>query len=290
MDRRRSRRWPRQLDVRFWKRGEEGQATHAVSTNVSRTGIFLRTQQVLPNGTRLRLEVSCAGRSFLSEGVVMRALKTPSHLQAAMPSGMGVRFLHVEELLEDLLPGINLLAEERVPAGVASPSLSQPTGAAIGPLTAVTGGSGQPRASTTSGAGAATSPVVGGAAVGPAAPAPPAAARPATVTAPATPIGGGGAPFPLRFRDREQFRRVYERDIQTGGLFISTDAPPALDTVLEVEVSVDGVPEPPVRLQARVVHRLDPQPGGPAGNLLAGVGVQFLDMGRAVEQLRALLG
>src|SRR5688500_8042498 len=128
MDRRRSRRWPRQLDVRFWKRGEEDQATRAVSTNVSKTGIFLRTQQVLPSGARLRLEVTCAGRSFVAEGVVMRALRTPPHLQSAIPSGMGVRFLRVEELLEDLLPGINLLAEEKVPvAAVAAPAAAPPS-------------------------------------------------------------------------------------------------------------------------------------------------------------------
>jgi hypothetical protein len=101
---------------------------------------------------------------------------------------------------------------------------------------------------------------------------------------------GGGAVFPLRFRDREQFQRAFARDIQTGGVFISTEEPPPLDALLEVEVTVDGVPLPPVRLQARVVHRLEPPPGSSAGNLLAGVGVQFLDVGRAVEQLRSLLG
>ena len=249
MDRRRSRRWPRQLDVRFWKRGEEGQATRALSTNISKTGIFLRTQQVLPSGSRLRLEVTCAGRSFVAEGVVMRALRSPAHLQAAIPSGMGVRFLRIEELLEDLLPGINLLAEEKVPEPLAAP----PAAAASHPM------------STDSYA---------------APPAAPAAGEPI----------GAGAVFPLRFRDREQFQRAFERDIQTGGLFIATEYPPAMDAMVDVEVAVDGVPRPPVRLQARVVHRIDPAPGDPSGNLLTGVGVQFVDVARAVELLRALLG
>jgi Tfp pilus assembly protein PilZ len=264
MDRRRSRRWPRQLDIRFWKRGEEGQPTRAVSTNVSRTGIFLRTPQVLPSGARLRLEVNCAGRSFVAEGVVMRALRSAPHLQAAIPSGMGVRFLSVEELLEDLLPGINLLADEQVPDGGATATLvaHDVPAARPDPYTA-----------------------------------PP--SRPAPVPAPPSPMPssalpgapiGSGVVFPLRFRDREQFQRAFARDIQTGGLFVSTETPPPLDSMLVVEVTIDGVPVAPVRLQARVVHRLDPPPGGAAGNLLVGVGVQFLDVGRAVEELRSLLG
>jgi hypothetical protein len=110
MDRRRNRRWPRQLEVRFWKQGEEGQATRAISTNISRTGIFVRTQNVLPSGSRVRVDIGHAGRSVTVEGVVMRALKSPAHLQAVMPSGMGVRFLQPDELLAELLPGVDLRA------------------------------------------------------------------------------------------------------------------------------------------------------------------------------------
>jgi hypothetical protein len=82
---------------------------------------------------------------------------------------------------------------------------------------------------------------------------------------------------------------VFDRDVKTGGLFITTGHPPALDTMIQVEVSVEGLSVPPIGLQARVVHRLEPPPGSPPGNLLAGMGVQFLDVGRAVERLRALL-
>ncbi|HET9766761.1 MAG TPA: PilZ domain-containing protein, partial [Thermoanaerobaculia bacterium] len=117
-ERRRNRRWPRQLEVRFWKQGEEGQGSRAISTNVSRTGIFVRTQMVLPSGSRMRLAIGHGGRSFTVEGVVMRALRSPAHLQAVMPSGMGVRFLSAEELLEELLPAIDFQAEERIPAGI----------------------------------------------------------------------------------------------------------------------------------------------------------------------------
>src|SRR6185503_14915443 len=116
-------------------------------------------------------------------------------------------------------------------------------------------------------------------------PPPPTGARPAVDAQPITPT----LSYPLRFRDPDQFRRVFDRDVKTGGLFIHTSKPPALDSVIEVEVAVDGVPVAPIRLQARVVHRMESPPNSPPGNLLAGMGVQFLDVGRAVERLRALL-
>ncbi|HEV8628798.1 MAG TPA: PilZ domain-containing protein [Thermoanaerobaculia bacterium] len=281
-ERRRNRRWPRQLDVRVWKYGEEGQANRSISTNVSRTGIFVRTQQVLPSGTRLRLEVGHSGRSFVVEGVVMRALRTPSHLQSVMPSGMGVRFLSAEELLFELLPAIDFQAEERIPTGLdgademepeAEPAPKAPPRAASpARLTtaAPTAGAGSPAPTPTTPRGVPSSALK----------TPPAGA----------PAIGSSHLFPLHFRDSEQFRMVFERDVQTGGLFISTPRPAPLDAVIQVEVIIEGMELPAVRLQARVVHRMEPPPGSPPGNLLAGMGVQFLDVARAVEQLRALLG
>jgi len=206
--------------------------------------------------------------------VVMRALRSPAHLQSVMPSGMGVRFLGAEELLEELLPSIDFQAEERIPGGVGAPTAAVPDEASVEP----------PRA-----AGTATPPPW----TSPAATVAPAPARPANPD-PAPSSAGKEAIeptqlYPLRFRDADQFRRVFDRDVKTGGLFIHTSRPPALDAVILVEVLVDGLAVPPVRLQARVVHRMEPPPGSPPGNLLAGMGVQFLDVTRAVEQLRALL-
>ena len=280
-ERRRNRRWPRQLDVRMWKYGEEGQANRSISTNVSRTGIFVRTQQVLPSGTRLRLEVGHSGRSFVVEGVVMRALRTPSHLQSVMPSGMGVRFLSAEELLFELLPAIDFQAEERIPTGVDGSDETEPE-----PEPA-------PKApSRTAAPAPSTAASTAGAASSAATPTPPRGVPTSGLKSP--PAGaaaiGPSQLFPLHFRDSEQFRRVFERDVQTGGLFISTPRPAPLDAVIQVEVIIEGLELPAVRLQARVVHRMEPPPGSPPGNLLAGMGVQFLDVARAVEQLRALLG
>ncbi len=278
-ERRRNRRWPRQLEVRFWKQGEEGQGSRAISTNISRTGIFVRTQMVLPSGTRMRLAVGHGGRSFTVEGVVMRALRSPAHLQSVMPSGMGVRFMTSEELLEELLPAIDFQAEERVPGGIGAPS------AAV--VESATSSASQPSSGAFPTAGPAATP-------------PPRSSPGATPPPPGKPGAGmAGATgkdaieptalYPLRFRDPDQFRRVFDRDVKTGGLFIHTSKPPALDAVILVEVGVEGLAVPPIRLQARVVHRMESPPDSPPGNLLAGMGVQFLDVDRAVEQLRALL-
>ena len=284
-ERRRNRRWPRQLEVRFWKQGEEGQGSRAVSTNVSRTGIFVRTQMVLPSGSRMRLAVGHSGRSFTVEGVVMRALRSPAHLQSVMPSGMGVRFLNAEELLEELLPAIDFDAEERIPGG-----MGMTKGAAVEEAPVETPA---PPSGAYSMRGDALTPPPQEAREAVRSPAPPPSPTPSPQSAAAPPPAGAPIEptqlYPLRFRDPDQFRRVFDRDVKTGGLFIHTSRPPALDAVIVVEVVVEGLAVPPIRLQARVVHRMEPPPNSPPGNLLAGMGVQFLDVTRAVEQLRALL-
>lgn len=275
-ERRRNRRWPRQLEVRFWKQGEEGQGSRAISTNVSRTGIFVRTQMVLPSGTRMRLAVGHGGRSFTVEGVVMRALRSPAHLQSVMPSGMGVRFMTSEELLEELLPAIDFQAEERIPGGIGMPTSSVVDSAGSEP---------RPASGTFPVAGDASTPPPSTAAAAPQ----PRSSLSATAAAAGKDAIEPTALYPLRFRDADQFRRVFDRDVKTGGLFIHTSKPPALDAVILVEVVVEGLAVAPVRLQARVVHRMESPPDSPPGNLLAGMGVQFLDVDRAVEQLRSLL-
>ena len=95
--------------------------------------------------------------------------------------------------------------------------------------------------------------------------------------------------FEITFRDRERFRNVFERDVQTGGIFVPTEEPAAMDEVVQVEIEIEGVGSE--RLEARVVHSVPPSGEEVEGqNVLAGMGVQFSDVARAVEQLRQLLG
>lgn len=82
--------------------------------------------------------------------------------------------------------------------------------------------------------------------------------------------------FPVRFPDARSFLETFVRDVASGGLFIPTPSPPALDASVTVELFPPDLGEESViRLAARVVHRLDA--GSPAASGRPGIGVAFLD-------------
>lgn len=88
--------------------------------------------------------------------------------------------------------------------------------------------------------------------------------------------------FQLHFKNRQQFITAYQRDLSTGGLFIPTERPAALNDTITVELRVADAP--PVRFEARVVHRFEP--GG--GNLMSGMGVELLNFKTTLEALKQL--
>ena len=101
-ERRRNRRWPRQLEVRFWKQGEEGQGSRAISTNISRTGVFVRSKTPLAIGTKVNLRFT----------VIMDDIETIEGVGEVVrvhddPAGMGVVFTELsgysKSLIEKLL-------------------------------------------------------------------------------------------------------------------------------------------------------------------------------------------
>ena len=98
------------MPVRFWKQGE-AEARQGYITNVSARGAFLHSGNPYPRGSRVHLEVLDAEFGFVVEGVVAHALKVPPALQQVKASGMGIRFLQVEELVSYLFRG----AKERPP-------------------------------------------------------------------------------------------------------------------------------------------------------------------------------
>ena len=166
-------------------------------------------------GSRIRIEVGSGEHSFMTEAVVARVNKSTHALR---PSGMGVRFLSIEELIGELIPEIASRATDEPP-----------------------------------------------------------------------PLPAGA--YRLRFADRDQFLEVFRRDLSTGGLFIPTDKPAALNEVITVEISVEEPGVAPARLEARVVHRLDPDmpEGTGAGNLMAGMGVEILSFERSLKILRGMV-
>jgi len=98
--------------------------------------------------------------------------------------------------------------------------------------------------------------------------------------------GEPSATFPVRFDSSWQFLRVLEQDIRQGGLFVATSRPAGLNQVIPLELHIPGL-DRPIHLSARVVHRFDPVEHGvsTSGERIAGMGVEFIERGAAVEQL-----
>src|SRR4029079_9143877 len=96
-----SARRPRRLQVTYWRRGDS-QGLPGHTENISMSGMFLGTNSPSPQGARLRIEVHDREHGFVVEGVVVHARKVHGELGRIKPSGMGVRFLSVEELIREL--------------------------------------------------------------------------------------------------------------------------------------------------------------------------------------------
>ena len=250
MTRRRAVRRPRRVQVQFWKRGES-HVYPGYTTNISTTGMFLATNSPQPPGARLRVEVLEGDRGFIVEGVVAHARKTRSDLMRLTQPGMGIRFLAVEELVRELIPGVVPGETEEIPEAPAGPRPA----AAPRPEVAQT-----------------------------VTPSPPASAAPPIPR----PVDGGGA-YSMGFLGPKEFLEVFQRDIVNGGLFVSTRYPGRLQETVRIELRppVPGVA--PVLLRARVVQRFEPQEGSFGPNLLSGMGVEILELPSVLAELRPIV-
>lgn len=101
MDRRLLGRWARRLMVRFWQPGEERpHVGHTV--NLSQGGMYVGTDRPLSSGSRVRVEVLDPEKGFVVEGTVAHSHRVAPELRKIRESGMGVRFLGPQELIEPL--------------------------------------------------------------------------------------------------------------------------------------------------------------------------------------------
>ena len=82
---------------------------------------------------------------------------------------------------------------------------------------------------------------------------------------------------------------VFQRDIMNGGLFVSTRYPGRLQETVRIELRPPLPGVPPVTLRARVVQRFEPQEGAFGPNLLAGMGVEILDLPALLAELRPIV-
>ena len=266
--------------MNFWKQGEPTSYI-GYTTNISMTGMFIATNSPMPSGARVRIEVADRDRGFMVEGVVAHARKIRGELARISQSGMGVRFLSVEELVRELIPAVVGQTEEipRDPyRGSVVPSESP-----------------EPEAPM-----AHTAPLPSPPPLRPPAPVsapppepepfPPAATAPFKPEKPAASVTASGGSFSVSFSSTDEFMEVYRRDILQGGLFVSTRYPARLQETVLVELHPPLPAAEPLVVRARVVQRFEPSSDPYASpNLLSGMGLELLDLPLLVEKLQPVM-
>ena len=274
MSRRRAARRARRVQVHFWKQGEPTSYV-GYPTNISMTGMFIATISPMPPAARVRVEVIDRDRGFMVEGIVAHARKIRGELARVSQSGMGVRFLSVEELVRELIPAAYGQTEE-IPQNSDRGSFSAPEN-----LSAP-----EPEPPPVQDPVPAPPPL------------PPAPSRtpvqepvrPAAAPPP-VPIGGSGGAFSVRFSSVDEFLEVYRRDILQGGLFVSTRYPGRLQETVTVELHPPLPFAEPILVRARVVQRFEPHTGDAVGglNLLSGMGLELIDLPALVDRLQPIV-
>jgi hypothetical protein len=261
MNRRRSLRHSRRLQVQFWQPGEE--VRRGVTTNVSATGMHIATIDPLPPASRVRIEVVHGAQGFLVEGVVAHRRSVHPELTRVAVSGMGVRLLMPDELIAELLPsGVSpsTLSDTHDLTAMRRPSRPGSSAQSLGDLAAPFD-------------------------------------DPAAAFEPSESESGGArdtgtfressAYFSVRFPSVKDFLQTYSRDIANGGLFISTSRPGQLHEVVQIAIHPPVGSGEPVIADARIVQRFDPNARN--GSILVGMGVELLELPVLMMRLQPIV-
>ncbi|MFL5409386.1 MAG: TIGR02266 family protein [Myxococcales bacterium] len=83
------------------------------------------------------------------------------------------------------------------------------------------------------------------------------------------------ARFQVGFSSNKAFVVEYAENISAGGVFVHTEQPPQMDTIVTVSLHLPGN-DVPVEAKAVVVHRVSKEEAGKGGKS-PGMGVQFVD-------------
>ena len=98
---RKQKRIPRRINVRFREKGEDEYAV-GYTKNVSVGGLFIGTIRPLPPGTEIVVEIKEANEVRQRLATVVHAARVSPLLASVRTSGMGVRFLDRQEEATDL--------------------------------------------------------------------------------------------------------------------------------------------------------------------------------------------
>ena len=90
------------------------------------------------------------------------------------------------------------------------------------------------------------------------------------------------ARFAVRFATVQDFILEYAANISAGGVFVRTDSPPSMGSVVQVSLDLPGGGLPP-NVKALVVHRVTPEQARER-DTMAGVGVQFIEVSDAFRE------
>ena len=210
--------------MHFWKRGDEKEFS-GFTANISEGGTFIGTASPFPRGTRIRVEILDETLGFTVEGIVAHAARVSPQLQKLKASGMGIRFLKIEDLVGELKP----TAQPRT-----RPTEPQP------PEETETKKGDQPQDDGRE------LPVLSDDEPG------------STRSHPEPRV------YPLRFSSFPDFLAILHRDIEKGGVFIPTDEPAEMREKILVEVQVPAPVDDTVQLEAFVVG-LSAAPSDEAG-------------------------
>lgn len=102
MNKRKHPRFKRRIQLRFWSL-EDRSIRKGFTHNVSVAGMFIASSAPFKPGTRIFVEIPSPVEKLILQAEVRYAARVDPMLQKVKPSGMGVRFLTVEELMAELL-------------------------------------------------------------------------------------------------------------------------------------------------------------------------------------------
>ncbi len=267
-EKRSTARWSARLPVRFWRKADPSERFLGFTANISHSGMFITTSHPIGRNGRIEADIEGDRGSFQIDAVVARAEAVPFALRQVRTGGMGVRFLNVEELLAEVSRSVRSghgVRSGRDPLETNLPSPDDSPASSSGhELQDVAVPGSLPRGLRHP-------------------PENPPGPGPSRIPGTSVPL----LTYPVQFRSDEQFQQLYDRDMRTGRLFVSTPQPAAIDQTVRLLLRLPR-DSASIEIHAVVVQVVPAERAGNT-NLLSGMGVRFLEPELARDRLESYL-